>query len=230
MAIIAALSGRHRAIGGHAFGDSRSPGRLAGEIALGAAGLAASAFALYFLKERSQEEAEHTLIDSDGAFSLRRYNRLVTAEVSRYGPLADALDEGFRPLSDYIAGKNGSRYADASKRRIAMTVPVMASPGGNSGSWNIRFIMPRAWSRANLPEPVNGVRLGEIAPRTLAAVRFAGRGTDRELMAQKHAELLDWVQKRGLVALSEPEFAGYNAPVVPGILRRNEWLVEVQTL
>jgi hypothetical protein len=217
---------------GHLFSgkraDSRSPGRIAGEVALGVVGLAASGFALYFVKERSQEEAEHTVLERDGAFSLRRYGRLVTAEVSRYGPLADALDEGFRPLADYISGKNESRQAGTTSRRIAMTVPVTAAPGEQSGSWVVRFFMPRDWSRASLPEPVNGVRLGEIAPRTVAAVRFAGHGTDRELMAGKRAELLEWVQDRGLHILSEPEFAAYNAPIVPGLLRRNEWLVEVQ--
>lgn len=231
MAFAAALPLRRRALLSRLSRDSaehRSPGRVAGEIALGAAGLAAGGLALYFLKERRQEEAEHTLIERDGAFSLRRYGRLVTAEVSRYGPLADALDEGYRPLADYIAARKDARQAGANTRKIAMTVPVTVTPGDKSGSWIVRFVMPRAWSRASLPEPANGVKLGEIPPRTVAAVRFAGRGTDRELIARKRAELLDWVQTRGLHTLSEPEFAAYNAPIVPGMLRRNEWLVEVQ--
>jgi hypothetical protein len=206
----------------------QTPQRIAGEIALGAAGLAVGGFALYFLKERSQEEAEHTVLERDGAFSLRRYSRLVVAEVRRYGPLADALDEGYRPLADYISGKHNARQPGANPRRIAMTAPVTVTPGDKSGSWMIRFVMPGAWSRASLPEPANGVQLGEIAPRTLAAVRFAGRGTDRELIARKRDELLDWVEKRGLQMLGEPEFAVYNAPIVPGVLRRNEWWVEVQ--
>ena len=60
-------------------------------------------------------------------------------------------------------------------------------------------------------------------------MRFAGRGADRELIADKREELLDWVRKRGLTTSSEPEFAAYNAPIVPGVLRRNEWWVEVET-
>lgn len=108
-----------------------------------------------------------------------------------------------------------------------MTVPVTVSPADTAGSWTIRFVMPRAWSRASLPEPANGVVLGEQPARTLAAVRFAGRGTDRDLIAAKRAELLEWAQRRGLEVRSEPEFAVYNAPIVPGVLRRNEWWVEV---
>jgi hypothetical protein len=209
------------------FRRRQSRQRLAGEIALGAAGLAVGGFALYFLKERNQEEADHQMLEREGAFSLRRYAQLVTAEVRRYGPLADAMDEGFRPLADYIGAKRNARQPGANTRRIAMTVPVTVAPGDKAGSWTMRFIMPRAWSRASLPEPANGVALGELPPRTVAAVRFSGRGTDRELIAEKRDELLDWVAKRGLHTAGEPEFAAYNAPIVPGALRRNEWWVEV---
>lgn len=208
----------------------QSPRRLAGEIAVGAAGLAIGGLALYFLKERSQEEAEHRVLEREGAFSIRRYDRLITAQVRRYGTLADALDRGFRPLADYISAKRGARRAGAGRRRIAMTVPVTVSPGEEAGGWTVRFVMPRAWSRASLPEPADGVALGEREPRTVAAVRFAGRATDRELIAGKRAELLEWTRQRGLRTRGEPEFAVYNAPIVPGALRRNEWWVEVDSL
>jgi hypothetical protein len=75
------------------LGKLPSPGRLAGRIALGAAGLALSGFALYFIKERSQEEAGHQLLETDGAFSLRRYDRLVVAAVRSVGTLAQAMDQ-----------------------------------------------------------------------------------------------------------------------------------------
>jgi hypothetical protein len=205
----------------------RPPRRLAGNIALGAAGLALSGFALYFLKERSQEEAGHHLLESDGAFSLRRYDRLVVAETRSSGTLAEALDAGYRPLADYIAARPGARQPGATSRRIAMTVPVTVSPADQAGVWLVRLVMPRAWSRASLPEPTAGVSLQEIEPRTVAAVRFAGRGTDHDLIAGKRDELRGWAEKRGLHLLGEPEFAAYNAPIVPGALRRNEWWIEV---
>jgi len=218
----------------HAFDLDRaekrqSPRRIAGEIVLGAAGLAIGGFALYFLRERTLEEAEHSVLERDGAFSLRRYGRLVTAQVQRYGPLIDALDEGYRPLAAYISAKRDTRQPGANNRRIAMTVPVTVSPAEQSGAWTIRFVMPRSWSRASLPEPGNGVQLCEVAPRTVAAVRFGGRGTDRELITKKRDELLDWARMRGLHMVGEPEFAAYNAPIVPGALRRNEWWAEVQS-
>ncbi len=206
----------------------RSTRRLAGELALGAAGLAIGGFALYFLKERVQEEAEHSVIERDGAFTVRRYARLQTAEVRRDGPLTEAMDEGFKALFAYISGKPEARGPGAGDRKIAMTVPVTVVPGSQSGSWIVRFVMPRSWSKASLPAPAGEVTLGELKPRTLAVVRFAGRGTDRELIKDKRRELLEWVDQRGLRTLSEPELAAYNAPIVPGALRRNEWWVEVQ--
>jgi hypothetical protein len=204
-------------------------GRLAGEIALGAAGLAVAGFGLYFVKERSQEEAEHAVIERDRAITLRRYARAVIAEVTRYGTLTEALDEGFRPLFDYIAARREARPVGKRGAKLAMTVPVTIAPADQAGSWRIRFFMPRATSRASLPEPANGVVLRDVPARTLAAVRFGGRATDRDLIAGKRDELLAWVEKRGLQALSEPEFATYNAPIVPGLLRRNEWWVDVSS-
>lgn len=229
MALALALPSHRRRFRLESLLGRQTPGKIAGEVALGAAGLAAGGLALYVLRERNQEEAEHTVLEREGAFTLRRYAPLVTAEVHRYGPLADAMDQGFRPLFDYISAREGARVPAAERRKIAMTVPVMVSPGDKAGGWIVRFCMPRAWSRSALPEPANGVTIGERGTRTLAAVRFSGRATDRELIARKRLELLDWVEKRGLQTLSEPEFAAYNAPIVPGPLRRNEWWVEAES-
>lgn len=214
------------------FIERRSPGRtagrLAGEIAIGAATLAAGGFAAYFIKERSQEEAEHTTIERDGAFSLRRYSPRIVAEVSRYGRLTEAMDEGFKALFDYIAAKPGGRAEGARQDKIAMAVPVSVAPAKEqSGDWLVRFTLPRAWTRDRLPEPGHDIKLVDRPARTIAAVRFGGRGTDFNLVERQRQALLSWIRGRGLVAQTDPEFAAYNAPIVPGLLRRNEWWVEV---
>lgn len=207
---------------------SRSAGRLAGEVALGAATLALGGFALYFLKERSQEEAEHHTLERDGSFSLRRYSPRIVAEVRRSGRLIEAMDDGFRSLSGYISAQPGSRAANQTNDRIAMAIPVSVAPAEDqAGEWRVRFTLPRSWQRQKLPEPSEGVELIQLPARTLAAVRFGGKGSDTKLIERHRDALLSWVRGRGLVALSEPEFAAYNAPVVPGLLRRNEWWVEI---
>ena len=206
----------------------RSGKRLAGEIALGAATLAIGGFAAYLARERSFEEAAYRTIESDGAFSLRRYDPGLVAEYRQYGAIADALNTGFRPLADYIAAKPGSREAGATEKKIAMALPVIAVPADRAGAWAIRLTLPRAWTKLSLPKPANGVAIQETPGRSIAALRFSGRGSDHELIAAKHAELLEWARGRGLKIISEPEFAIYNSPIVPGALRRNEWWVEVE--
>ena len=67
----------------------------------------------------------------------------------------------------------------------------------------------------------------EIGARTVAVVQFAGDAKDENLVAQNRAKLLAWIERRGWTATSEPEFAGYNAPIIPGPLRRNELWIEV---
>jgi hypothetical protein len=230
MALSAALPFHRRHHGSVAIGSfslRRSAGRLAGEVAVGAAALAVGGFALYFLKERSQEEAEHDVLEREGRFSLRRYDRLLVAEARRYGTLADAMDEGYRALAGYIAARHDSRRKGETASKIAMTVPVLVTPGDKSGGWTVRFIMPRNWIQSSLPKPASGVTLSQLPARNVAAIRFTGRGTDHGLMVRKRDELLDWIERRGFHTQSEPEFAAYNAPIVPGRLRRNEWWVEV---
>lgn len=235
MALSAALPFRHhrssfdpRRIFGRAP-RRRSGGRLAGEIAVGVATLAIGGLAAYFIKERSQEEAEHRTLSRDGAFSLRHYPARTVAQVKRHGPLAQAMDEGFRPLADYIAAKPGARAGgDEEGEKLAMAVPVSVAPAAKSGEWAVRFTLPREKTRERLPEPTGDVHLTELPARIVAVVRFAGRGTDRKLIERQRQALMSWIEGRGLVAVSEPEFAAYNAPIVPGLLRRNEWWVEVE--
>lgn len=209
------------------FRRKRSPARLAGEIAIGAGTLVAGAFAAYFLRERSQEEPPYTIIEQDGAFSLRRYQPYLTASVRREGSVHAAMSAAFAPLADYIFAKPGGRKSGSTDEKIAMAVPVSATPVGDSHRWDVRFTLPRQWTRRTLPEPATGITIDEQPGRVIAAVQFAGRSTDGRLVARKRAALLAWLDARGMIALSEPEFAGYNAPIVPAPLRRNEWWVEV---
>jgi hypothetical protein len=201
-------------------------GERVGAVAAGAGILALGGFAAYFINERRQEEAGHTVVDEDGAFSLRRYRPLTVATVTRAGQLSDALNRAFEPLAAYIFAKPGGRADARSDAKIAMTVPVSAAPLDDK--WQVRFNLPADLPRSRLPEPGSGVEISEVPARLVAAVKFSGRAKDRELVAAKRQALLDWIESRGLIAAGEPEFAGYNAPIVPGPLRRNEWWVEVE--
>jgi hypothetical protein len=55
-------------------------------------------------------------------------------------------------------------------------------------------------------------------------VSFHGRPDDRDL-AEQEDRLRGWLARNGERAESEPEYAFYNSPMIPGPLRRNEvWL------
>jgi len=201
---------------------------LAGVAAAGAALIGGAAF--YYLKERQTEEPDFRPLESDGDYQIRDYPAMTVAETVVDGPRRDALGEGFRVLADYAFAR--SREGE----RLEMTVPVMQDSGDPmasdpplfddelEGAWRTRFAMPEGRSAGDLPEPPDGVTLVELPPRKVAVVSFSGVASDR-LLAQQEDRLRGWLARRGVMISSEPEYAFYNSPMIPGPLRRNEvWL------
>lgn len=195
-------------------------------VAAGAALL--SGAAIYYLREKSQEEPDYRALETDGDYQLRDYPALTVAEAVVDGARRHALDEGHRILADYLAAS--SRDGEA----LPMMNPVIQDSGDPmasdpplfddelEGAWRTRFVMPAG--RDELPKPPQGVELAEIPARKLAVVSFSGRWTD-ELLKEQEDRLRGWLAKRGEKADGEPEYAFYNSPMIPGPLRRNEvWL------
>jgi len=190
--------------------------------------LAVAALLVFVYVVQNVEQPDYTLVRQDGDFELRDYPKLTVAEIRRRGDRKEALGAGFGPLARYIFAK------ERSGDKIAMTAPVIQQPdaatpsaASAAGEWTVGFIMPKDAIAAGLPAPANAeVRLTELPPRRVAAVRFSGRTTDAHTAAQRK-RLLDWVAAQGLGAGSEPIYAYYNDPLTPGPLRRNEILVVV---
>lgn len=199
---------------------------LAG-AAVGAALLGGAA--LYFFREKSQEEPDYRALETDGDHQIRDYPAVTVAETVVNGSRREALDEGHRILADYLTAK--SREGSA----LPMMNPVMQDGGDPMASdpplfdddlegsaWRMRFVMPAA--RDELPEPPEGIELVDLPARKVAVVSFAGRATDR-LLKEQEDRLRGWLAKRGEKSSGEPEYAFYNSPMIPGPLRRNEvWL------
>jgi hypothetical protein len=201
---------------------------LAGAAAVGAA-LAGGAL-VYYLREKLAEEPDYRALASDGDFQIREYPAMTVAETVVNGARKEALAAGFRSLADYIFAKTRDG------ERLPMTVPVMQDAGDPmasdppmfddqlEGGWRTRFVMPAGRSKANLPDPGEGVELVELEPRRVGVVSFAGRPGDRGL-AEQEDRLRGWLARHGEASEAEPEYAFYNSPVIPGPLRRNEvWL------
>ncbi|MFW5634496.1 MAG: SOUL family heme-binding protein [Erythrobacter sp.] len=207
-------------------------------IAAGGALVLAGA-AVAYAQSQGTEEPDFTPVVSDGAFELRDYPALVVAEITHSGTRQAASSRSFRRLAAYIFAQDrpagGERIAMttpvlqdrvARDEKIAMTAPVMQERVGGD-SWRMRFVMPAKYTLDTLPEPPADIALSEIPARRMATVRFAGNGSPADL-AEQEQRLAEWVEAQGLRPRGGFEYAFYNAPMVPGPLRRNEVMIAVE--
>lgn len=186
----------------------------------GVAGAAAAGVAAWWLTRT--ETPGYSLVLKDGAIEVRAYGTLPIAEAVEAGDRDAALGRGFQVLADYIFAR--SRGGE----KIGMTAPVIADRAGDG--WRTRFVLPAQYLDLAPPEPAtDAVRTTTLAPRRVAAIRFAGRADDALLTAQE-GELREWLSGYGLKPTGPAEYAFYNAPLVPGPLRRNEVLLPVASI
>lgn len=189
---------------------------IAAGVSLAAVG-AAAVYAQY----RQTEQPDFALVQVDEAFELRDYPPLVVAEVSHKGSRERASGASFRRLAAYIFAQDRPEGGE----KIAMTAPVLQDET-QPGQWRMRFVMPSRYTLETLPPAPSDITLSQTPARRMAAVRFTGNGDARDL-ALMEARLRDWMMGQSLMPAGEAVFAFYNAPMVPGPLRRNEVLIPV---
>ena len=206
-------------------------------LALGA-GLFALAGAAYAQYRDDEEEPAYEVLKSEDAFELREYAPMIVAEVTHTGNRRQASSRSFRRLAAYIFGQDrpegGEKIAMTSPviqdridqdQKIAMTSPVIEEETG-SDVWRMRFVMPAKYTLETLPTAPEDITLTTVPSRRVAAVRFSGYATARDLK-EMEAFLIEWIAANNLEPVGDFEYAFYDAPMVPGPLRRNEVLVEV---
>ena len=208
--------------------ETGSSGRNVAAGAVLIAGIAAIGAGLFLAKDRNAQKQDYGVQAADGAFEIRHYPPLLLAEtlVTDAQDRKQALEKGFRILADYIFAK--SRKGE----KIAMTAPVLSNhqrgattrSGDARDGWRIRFIMPRSYTRESLPPAPAGIDISELSSRRVAVVRFAGLVSDK-VLAQKEDALRHWLGERGEATSGQAEYGFYDAPFIPGPLRRNEVLV-----
>ncbi|MEO8178395.1 MAG: heme-binding protein [Deltaproteobacteria bacterium] len=216
--------------------------RSAGLAALGASiGLGLVRWQLQrWVTESIAYEVKATL----GKVELRKYPAQVWAEtVVHDSTWNESLHEGFRRLAAYIFGANNevarltmtapvlSSYAAGPRagEQIDMAAPVMAELGdtGDLLDRTVAFVMPADRELATLPAPHDRrVRLREVHPRLVAALRFRGN-YESGLPNKKREELLQRLREAGIATRGEARFAGYDPPTTWSPLRRNEVLVDL---
>jgi hypothetical protein len=189
-------------------------------------------FALALL---SLDEPDYTLVEEHDGFELRRYAPLIVAETEVEVPFDTATEAASPLLVDYVQRGNQG------ERNLPMLAPVRLqlaadAPGnatgdvgaGGDGPWRYQFAMPKEYRMSMLPRPTETrVTLRQLPAQLIAARRYNGDWSE-ERYREQEAALLDAVEAKGLVPISNPVFARYNAAFVPGFLRRNEVMIEVR--
>jgi SOUL heme-binding protein len=195
--------------------------------------LATLATALMTLTAHAAEEPDFKVTQKTEVFEVRQYAPYLVAEVVVPGPASEAGNQGFSLLGGYIFGKNkGEKKLEmtvpvtqtpAEPTKIEMTVPVTQAPA--PGGFLVQFVMPKSFTLATLPEPLDAkVRLREMPAKTVAVIRYSGSSSqanfDENLQKLKAA-----LAAAKLTPQGEPIFSRYNSPFTPTFLRRNEiWL------
>ncbi len=206
-------------------------------IAAGAAAIGSAAYAQY--RDRSEYAAYEVTLSQDN-FEVRDYAPMIVAEVTNSGDRRRASGESFRRLAAYIFAQDrpagGEKIAMTSPvlenrvdqdEKIAMTSPVLQEETG-ADRWRMRFVMPSKYTLDTLPTPPSDIALTQVSARRIAAVRFNGNGSAGDLAAME-AKLIAWIINHSLIPAGDAEYAFYDAPMVPGPVRRNEVLIEIQT-
>ncbi|RPH97342.1 MAG: heme-binding protein [Calditrichaeota bacterium] len=182
------------------------------------------------------EEPKYKVIEKSGDFELRAYSPKIIAETLVSGSLEKASAAGFKLIADYIFGNNTSR--SGGNEKISMTAPVTMEPKSEKismtapvsmeqtgGQWRVHFVMPSQYTLDTLPKPNNpAVTLREVPAGNYAVIRFSGFASENRTAA-KTADLMAWLDSKGITPTGMPEFARYNPPWTLPFLRRNEVMV-----
>jgi hypothetical protein len=178
-------------------------------------------FAWKLTARGAYESAEYSVLRSEGSFEVREYPDLMVA-ATRTQFDSQGSDGSFMRLFRYISGANDQ------KQKIAMTTPVFMESANQGALDQMSFVLPKTVAEQRVPAPSSTeVQIRERAAGRFAAVRFSGR-IDAELFSESEAKLRNWMSAQGLVGDGDAEFAGYDPPWTPGLLRRNEILIRLQ--
>ena len=164
------------------------------------------------------EIQRYKVVESHKGFEVRDYaaHTLVTKQMQ--GSMGTASYSAFGYLAGYIGGENEAG------QQIAMTAPVLQKK--SSSGFDVSFVMPH--DMVNAPKPTrSGMSIERISGGLMAAKRFSGAATDR-LFESKAKALLKELEAAGYSAVGEIQYARYNGPWTPPVLRRNEVLVAIK--
>ncbi|MDD9891276.1 MAG: heme-binding protein [Gammaproteobacteria bacterium] len=185
------------------------------------------------------ETPDYTVVHTDGSVEYRQYEPYIVAEtvVRDTASYRSSSNEGFMRLFRYITGANESQSD------IAMTAPVQQAPASEEidmtapvqrneteDGWRVAFMLPSKFSMDTAPIPTNEeISLRLIPGHLMAVIRYSGRWTERNFNRRKE-ELLQSLKEANVSTIGVVESAAYDAPYVLPFLRRNEVMIEVDSI
>lgn len=165
------------------------------------------------------EEQKYSIVRKYDDFEIRFYPSATLATItSNAKTYSDLSGPGFRKLAGYIFGGNESNT------KISMTAPVQMDI--NDSVSTMSFVMPSAYTKENLPQPNDpNVRIMNTADEYVAAVRFGGYASDKDLKYYSE-KLKNLLKENGIIPHGNYRYLGYDPPF-RFFGRRNEIIVAV---
>lgn len=172
-----------------------------------------------FVSRNAYEAAEYTVERTDTPFEIRQYPDLMVATTLM---TPKNRDGSFMRLFGYISGKNKA------SEEIAMTVPVFIDDQTSDDARSMAFVLPRSLSESGAPAPLNAdVQVDTRTGGRFAVIRFSGELND-QTRDTNEKKLRDWMAENDLESAGQTaESAGYDPPLTPGFLKRNEVLIRI---
>ena len=91
-------------------------------------------------------------------------------------------------------------------------------------------MLPKQYTLDSAPVPIDPrVRIRQVPGRLMAVIRYSGRWTEQNF-ADKSAALRRALDEESVTQLGEMQSALYNAPYTPPFMRRNEVMVNVNSV
>ncbi len=163
--------------------------------------------------------APYEVIEADGDFEVRYYERLVLVSTD----MPDGIDRARSPfftLFDYISGNN------TKTEKIAMTAPVFMDQSEQKTE-AMSFVLPTDFSLATTPSPLDpAAKLTELKDYRVAVISFSGL-LNQETISTHQTLLLKWIADKGFKVAGTVKAAGYNPPFTLPFLRRNEIVIPI---
>jgi len=191
------------------------------------------------LNANAIEMPDYEVVYTDGSVEYRQYEPYIVAEtvVKNSSSYRGSSNEGFMRLLRYITGANESQSD------IAMTTPVQQTPPSEKidmtapvqrneteEGWRVAFMLPSSFTMDTAPTPTNNeISLRLIPKQLMAVIRYSGRWTERNFNRHKE-QLLESLEESNIKTIGVAESAAYDAPYVLPFLRRNEVMIEVNSL